>query len=89
MSSLTSKQQTNRTRFHVARVTRLGEFYMAYFGQFSEIQKSTNYLDTFFHCQSYVLILTQNGLGYILGAFSQTHLVTLDVVNHVSVYIDP
>jgi hypothetical protein len=31
----------------------------------------------FFHGKSYVLILTQNWLGYILGIFSQTHLVTL------------
>jgi hypothetical protein len=26
-----------------------------------------------------VVILTKNGLGYILGIFSQTHLVTLNV----------
>jgi hypothetical protein len=32
-----------------------------------------------FHVKIYVLILTNNVLGIILGDFSQTHLVTLSV----------
>jgi hypothetical protein len=32
---------------------------------------------TFLQSVDYVVILTKNGLGYILGVFSQAHLVTL------------
>jgi hypothetical protein len=34
-------------------------------------------LTAFYHGKIYVLILTKNGLGYILGDFYVTHLVTL------------
>jgi hypothetical protein len=32
---------------------------------------------TFFSDKNFALVLTKNGLGYILGPFLQTHLVTL------------
>jgi hypothetical protein len=35
----------------------------------------------FFPRKKYVLALTKNWFGYILGCFSQTHLVTLDKHN--------
>jgi hypothetical protein len=35
----------------------------------------------FFHSTRYVLILTKHGLGYILGDFLQTHLVTMFTTN--------
>jgi hypothetical protein len=38
-------------------------------------------LATFFHSGGYVLILTENGLGYILVDFSQTHLDALPLVS--------
>jgi hypothetical protein len=64
-------------------VTRLGEFFcyrkIANFGQFLEnsCMQWQKFSATFFHGKSFVFILTNNGLGSILGVFSQTHLVTL------------
>jgi hypothetical protein len=50
-----------------------------YFGQpFVNYRNSPDYWAIYFRVKSYVLILTQKGLGYILGDFLQTHLVTLD-----------
>jgi hypothetical protein len=36
-----------------------------------------NFLSTFSGCKSSPLILMKNVLGYVLGDFLQTHLVTL------------
>jgi hypothetical protein len=33
------------------------------------LQKQSKFYSTFFNAQRYVLILTNNGLGYILGDF--------------------
>jgi hypothetical protein len=66
-----------------SRVTRLGDFsptYWAtvYFGQiFLKIAKVSKSLVYFFHNQIFILIETKNGLGYLLGDYLQTHLVTL------------
>jgi hypothetical protein len=46
-------------------------------GFFKNVRISTHFCATFFLSIDYVLILTKNGFGYILGDFSQTHLVTL------------
>jgi hypothetical protein len=50
-----------------------------FFGDlFENCKSSPNSWAIFFHGTSCVLLLTKNGLGYILGGFfSQTHLVTL------------
>jgi hypothetical protein len=51
---------------------------IVYFGQFfKNYTSSPNVWGTLFQRIDYVLILTINGLGYILGDFLQTHLVTL------------
>jgi hypothetical protein len=51
---------------------------IVYYEQFFENYRSSPHLCyTVFTGIDYVLILTKNGLGYILGHFSQTHLVTL------------
>jgi hypothetical protein len=42
----------------------------------TEVDKTFNY---FFHSKRYVINLTKNCLGDILGDFSQTHLVALVV----------
>jgi hypothetical protein len=57
-----------------ARVTRLGDFspigWLFSLGSFLENYCcSPKFLTSFFNGQSYVLILTNNGLGYILGDF--------------------
>jgi hypothetical protein len=58
---------------------RLGEFspvsQLFIFALFKKLRP--NFVATFFHGKNCVLILTKNGLGYIWGDFSQTHLVTL------------
>jgi hypothetical protein len=49
-----------------------------YFGQFrGNRNSSANLCDTFVHGSNCALIWTKNWLGYLLGDFSQTHLVTL------------
>jgi hypothetical protein len=49
-----------------------------YFGQFLENYKSSpTCWATFLQAKSYVLILIKDELGFILGDFSETHLVTL------------
>jgi NAD(P)-dependent dehydrogenase (short-subunit alcohol dehydrogenase family) len=40
-------------------------------------RSSPKFLSTFHHTKSYALILARYGLGYILGDFLHTHLVTL------------
>jgi hypothetical protein len=64
-----------------SRVTRLGEFSPIgwLFGQFLKIipMTSPHFWATFFHGKGHALILTKNGLGYILGDFLKTHSVTL------------
>jgi hypothetical protein len=51
---------------------------IVHFGQFFEnLRSSLKVFGYFFHDNSYAYILTTNGLGCILGAFSQTQLVTL------------
>jgi hypothetical protein len=47
------------------------------FGIFSKITEEAQIIGPFFHSTIYALILTNHGLGYILGDFLQTHLVTL------------
>jgi hypothetical protein len=49
---------------------------------FLTYRSSPHFWTTFFHCKSDVLILTKNGLGYILGDFftnSSGHLGWLDL----------
>jgi hypothetical protein len=41
------------------------------------MEVATNFGGSFIHGKRFVLILTKNGLGRILGVFSHTHLVTL------------
>jgi hypothetical protein len=65
-----------------ARVTGLDEFspvgWLFTLGSFCETYKySTDNWATFVHGKSCVPIFTRNGLGYILGDFSQGHLVAL------------
>jgi hypothetical protein len=49
-----------------------------YFGQFFNIKVAQNFFLFYFTViVRYVFILTQNQLGYILGDFLKTHLVTL------------
>jgi hypothetical protein len=50
---------------------------IVYFGQFLKTTSSPNFCATFLESNSYVLILTKTGLGYILGNFSHTHLATM------------
>jgi hypothetical protein len=45
---------------------------------FKNYRSSKHNWATVFQNKSYLLILTKNGLGYILGEFSKTHLVTLN-----------
>jgi hypothetical protein len=45
------------------------------------LQKQPKLLEYFFPGKSHVLILAKKWLGYILGDFLETHLVTL---NHTS-----
>jgi hypothetical protein len=65
------------------RVTGLGEFSrigrLFDIGSFFENYRSIPHFGyTFFYGKSYELILTKNGLGFILGEFfSLHHLVTL------------
>jgi hypothetical protein len=55
---------------------------IVFFGKFIEnFRSSANSWANFFRSASYVLILTKNWLGYILGNFLQTHLVTLLLAN--------
>jgi hypothetical protein len=63
-------------------VTRLGEFLLI--GQFFTlnivmiIAELAYFLATFFYIKNYAIIhINKNGLGYILGIFSQMHPVTL------------
>jgi hypothetical protein len=51
----------------------LGKFF------FEDGKSSPNFWTASFRRKGYVLISTQNGLGYILGDFLQAHLVTLPV----------
>jgi hypothetical protein len=44
---------------------------------FENNKSSPNFWATFYNSKSRHLIFAQNGLGYILGDFLQTHLVTL------------
>jgi hypothetical protein len=44
---------------------------------FRKLLKQENFLAIKKHYKIYVLILTKNGMAYILGVFSQTRLVTL------------
>jgi hypothetical protein len=73
-------------------VTSVGEFSpngrifaqwaIVYFRHFNENHKSSpNFCATFSRSVDYALILSKIGLGYILGVFSQTHLVTLPGTN--------
>jgi hypothetical protein len=64
-----------------ARVTRLGEFSLiSSLGRFLKMKSSSpHFRATSFHF--YALILTKNGLGYILGGFSLTHRVNLLVAS--------
>jgi hypothetical protein len=49
-----------------------------YFGLlFENYGSSPTYSATYYHNKSYVLISAKNGLGCILGYFSQSHLVTM------------
>jgi hypothetical protein len=50
---------------------QLGDCLLMYLGHFTEHLKSCKIL------WSYELFSTQNGMGYILGDFLQTHLVNL------------
>jgi hypothetical protein len=51
---------------------------IVYFGQFFDNHSiSTYFCASFFPSVYNVLILTQNGLGYVWATFSQTHQVTL------------
>jgi hypothetical protein len=73
----------NHDVYDTNRVTRLGEFLpngrMFPFGSLCEnYRSSTNFWGTLSHRKIYVLIVSNKGLGYIFGAFSLTHLVTLD-----------
>jgi hypothetical protein len=45
------------------------------------ISEIAQLFELFFCGKSCVLILTKNGLGYILGDFCQTHQATLDGTN--------
>jgi hypothetical protein len=68
--------------WHSRQGDQIGQIFasrvVVYFGQFVvNYRRSANYKATFFYSTRYVLILTKHGLGYILGDFLQTHLVTL------------
>jgi hypothetical protein len=56
---------------------------IVYLGNFLKITyiSSPNLYAIFPISIKHVLILTKNGLGYVLGDFFQTHLVTLVVAN--------
>jgi hypothetical protein len=57
---------------------------IVYFRHLNENHKiSPNFGATFPRSVDYALILSKIGLGYILGVFSQTHLVTLTHNPHV------
>jgi hypothetical protein len=66
----------------------LGGFFTL--GSFLQIMYRNNphYFAPYFRGKRYVLILTKNGLGYILGDFLQTHLVTLATPNTIVVRIE-
>jgi hypothetical protein len=54
---------------------QIGRFF---FGQFMQnFRNSPNFWAAVFHGKSSILILAKCGLGYILGDYLQTHLVTL------------
>jgi hypothetical protein len=64
---------------HICRI--FDHWVVVYFGQFwGKDRNSANFGATFFHGSSHVLILTINGLGYILATLSQTHLATLPTI---------
>jgi hypothetical protein len=51
-----------------------------FIGQLFENYRNSTFLgDTFPHGKRYLQNLAQNVLGFILGHFSQAHLVTLDM----------
>jgi hypothetical protein len=57
----------------LGRVTRLGEFspivWLFSLVIFIIYKSRSNFGATFYYCKSDVIILTKNGLGYILGVF--------------------
>jgi hypothetical protein len=56
----------------------LAHWMIVYFGNSFENYRSRSiFWQLFSEGGNYALILTKDGLGYILGYFSQTHLVTL------------
>jgi hypothetical protein len=63
-------------------VTRLGKFspngrLFCLGSFFCKLQKLAKFLCHFFQSIDYASVMTRNGLGYILGDFLQTHVVTL------------
>jgi hypothetical protein len=76
LSRFSPSNWTQREQGGASRVTRSGEFspIMAggFFGGgqfFGNFRSSTTSWAAFVHGTSYVLIVTKNGLGYILGDF--------------------
>jgi hypothetical protein len=72
-----SSQNVNRNR-----VTRLGKFH-TYYGQCFESYKSSSHFGATFPRLRFCIEFYKNGLGYILGDFSQNHLVTLKEADSV------
>jgi hypothetical protein len=80
-----------KKNYHPIQSDQIGRIFVdwasIYFEQLFENYRSCPYFwATFFHGKGDVLILIKNGLGYILGHFLQTHLVTLTLYhrNHTS-----
>jgi hypothetical protein len=61
----------------------LGDFsplgWLFILGSFLKIIEEAQIIGLLFFSTRYVLILTKHGLGYILGGFLLTHLVTLEL----------
>jgi hypothetical protein len=82
MSQLDQIDATLSSNSIARRVTRLGEFWpigrlLNLVSFCKNYRNGSNHWATCFHGKSCVLIFIRNGFGYILGDFSQTHLVTL------------
>jgi hypothetical protein len=59
-------------------VTRLGKYWViVYFGQFFNYKNTPQIMEN----NGYVLILTQNGSGYILGEFFTNSFVHPSLIN--------
>jgi hypothetical protein len=81
--------QLGKPPLHGKQGDRIGRIFgpwtIVFFGYFFEnYGRSPNFVATFFHGRSDVLVLTKNGLGYIWGDFFTHHLVTLTASPPVS-----